>query len=240
MRRRRIGSWALGVGAVLSAAGHGALIALAAAGPPWLRAGGGTPASVVTVALIPEEAFAAAEAERLRAASAAALPPEPAAVPPASAPPVELPSAGTGVARVEPEPEPEATEPLPSLVAPSAPETPFGVGAALTGPGKPSGMGTQPAASLAPADAAAAFRKAVIGAVRGAFEEPEEIEAPPARLSLLITRDGRLLTARFVQSSGDQARDRAAVEAARAARLPVIPQAMPEQRATVEVSLPGE
>lgn len=230
MRRRRIRSWTIWIGAVLSALVHGGLIALAATGPAWLRPGDDAAASpVVSVALISAQDFAALAA---RPAPAPAPPEPPAATASAStapADPVDPASGGTGVALTEPEPE-AATEDLPSLAPAGAPEAPFGVGAVL-------GQAAAPA-PLAPADAATAFRKAVTGAVRLTFEEPDGIEAGPARLSLLITRDGRLLTARLVQSSGDAARDSAAIAAVRSAHLPVIPQAMPELRVTVEVSLP--
>jgi TonB family protein len=57
------------------------------------------------------------------------------------------------------------------------------------------------------------------------------------RLALVVNRDGRLLTARLVAPSGSATLDRAAVDAARTALLPPMPDAMPHTRATVEVEL---
>ena len=57
------------------------------------------------------------------------------------------------------------------------------------------------------------------------------------RLRLVVNREGRLLAARLVAASGSAALDRAAVDAARTALLPEMPESMPNIRTTVEVEL---
>ena len=98
--------------------------------------------------------------------------------------------------------------------------------------------GSRPTAPpVSAAEAAAAFAAAVREAVARQFVEPAAGSGGAVRLALIVNRDGRLLAARLVASSGSAGLDRAAIEAARTARLPEMPEAMPNARTTVEFDL---
>jgi protein TonB len=246
MRSVRDRSGALWAGAALSGLAHAALVGLALVAPPWLRAHRERPVPVVTVALVTPAAFEAALAALTRPdpAPAAKAPPVPTVPePPAAAPPVEAaPEAGeTGAAT------PEGA--LPTLAPAFDPESPLGLGPkpaadlpahrprARPGIGLPTG--SPAAASATRAEAVAAFEAAVRAAVLEAQAAAAPARGPggAVRLAVVVNREGRLLAARLVGSSGSAAVDRAAVEAARTALLPEVPEAMPNPRVTVPVDL---
>jgi TonB family protein len=224
----------LWAGAALSGLAHAGLIALALIAPPWLRPHRERPVPVVAVALVTPAAFDAAAAARAR--------PEPAPPPPAPAPAAPAPVTTPAPAA---ETEPEATAP-PSLAPAFDPESPLGLALrpqAADLPAhrpRPRPGPRAPAAAPAAIDAAAAaaaFEAAVRAAVVERLGRPLEGAGGTVRLALILNRDGRLLAARMVAGSGSPPLDRAAVEAARTALLPAMPEAMPNTRATVEVEL---
>jgi protein TonB len=223
-------------GAALSGLAHAGLIALAAVAPPWLRPHRERPVPAVAVALVTPAAFDAAVAALARPEPVAARPPpaaEPAPPVPAVAPPPEA----------EPEAEPEGVV-LPSLAPGFDPESPLGLADRPTATDLPAhrprprpGSRTPAAAPADAAAAAAAFEAAVRAAVLERLGRPLAGGGGTVRLALIVNRDGRLLAARMLAGSGSAPLDRAAVEAARTALLPAMPDAMPNTRATVEVEL---
>ena len=201
-------SGALWAGAALSGLAHAGLIALATLGPPWLRPHRERPVPAIDVALVTPAAFEAANAAPTPPAEAPATPKAPDR--PALAPARPVPPADPAVAVPEPFPEP-------TLAPAFDPESPPG-----------------------PADAAqatAAFRSAVRTAVEKQAGATAAGVGGTVRLVLIVNREGRLLAARLVAGSGVGSLDRGAIEAARTALLPRMPDAMPNARATVEVEL---
>jgi len=221
-------------GAGLSGLAHAGLIALALAAPPWLRAHRERPVPVVAVALVTPAAFEAALAARQPPAPAPqpapAIPSRPRRAPPAAALPEALPA---------------DPPPLPSLAPAFDPESPLGLGGAPRATDLPAHrprprQGQYPQVAAPPADTAvatAAFEAAVRAAVAERLGPGQADLAGTVRLALIVNRDGRLLAARLVAPSGSARLDRAAVDAARTALLPAMPDAIPNTRATVEVEL---
>jgi TonB family protein len=239
MPARRVRSGAIWAGAGLSGLAHAGLIALALAAPPWLRAHRERPLPVVAVALVTPAALEAALAARPPAPAPAAAP----APAPLDAPGRPPPAAS--VAEPPPGEPPEEPPALPSLAPAFDPESPLGLGdprppADLPAHRPHARSGPPPPVAPAPVDraeAAAAFEAAVRAAVAGRLGPVAPDAAGTVRLVLVVNREGRLLAARLAAPSGSEELDRAAVEAARTALLPQMPDAMPNVRATVEVDL---
>jgi TonB family protein len=240
-------------GAFLSAAAHAAVIALALWGLPWLRARSEPPIPAVAVTLIRADAFAALSARKPE--------PEPAAVPapePAPAPAPELP----GPTEPAPEPPPEAEPPPEPDLSPFDSAAPLGIrseGAPVPAPppasprvieprarptvtvrapeAAPQGQG---AARSAGADTAG-YEAAVRAAIAAAQTYPDLARvrglAGTTRLQVTVNRDGRLVNARVLRTSGFQTLDRAALDAAVQARLPAAPGDLPGMRFTFEVGV---
>jgi protein TonB len=222
-------------GAAVSGLAHAGLIALALVAPPWLRPHRERPVPVVAVALVTPEALEAATASKWRPE------PERAPVPPTPAPPpTTVPEPPPAKPPAEPPPA------LPSLAPAFDPESPLGLGLApetadlpahrpRPRPGQRAAVA--PASPVEAAAAAAAFEAAVRAAVAERLGPSGTDAGGTVRLALVVNREGRLLTARLLIPSGSAQLDRAAVEAARTALLPVMPEAMPSTRTTVEVEL---
>lgn len=89
--------------------------------------------------------------------------------------------------------------------------------------------------------AKAAFEAAVRAAVSAARTYPPEAIARgvegSAGLKVIVRRDGRLVTAILVRSSGSSTLDRAALDATRAAVLPAAPYTVAGDRFSVDVTL---
>jgi protein TonB len=224
-------------GILLSGLGHAALIWVAVHGPPWLRPHRERPPPVIAVSLLTD-------------AELAALAPRPAPTSPAPAPAPE-PSPAAPPAP-EPELEPPVAEEPASLAPAFDPAAPLGLagdGAALRPADRPRPRrGDAPAreAAVAPwSGEAAALRSRYEEAVRTAVERarsyPEVARARglegSVRLHLILTREGRLLAAQLVRSSGAQTLDRAGLAAARDARLPAAPPELPNERFSFEVEV---
>ena len=235
-RHRRSGAiWA---GAAASGLAHAGMIALALVAPPWLRPHRERPAPVVAVALVTPEAFEAALAARQRPEPA----PEPDRVPPA--PPTPAPPPATVPDAPAPAPPPATT--LPSLAPGFDAVSPLGLGTTSEAADLPAHRprprpGPRGPVALAPVEetaaATAAFEAAVRAAVADRLDPAETDLGGTVRLLLVVNREGRLLAARLVAASGSAGLDRAAVDAARTARLPPMPESMPNVRTTVEVEL---
>ncbi|HVH03476.1 MAG TPA: TonB family protein [Amaricoccus sp.] len=228
-------SGALWAGAALSGLAHAGLIALATLGPPWLRPHRERPVPAIDVALVTPAAFEAANAAPTPPAEAPATPKAPDR--PALAPARPVPPADPAVAVPEPFPEP-------TLAPAFDPESPLGLGLGLrpVGPALPAHRPrARPGQAAAPpadaAQATAAFRSAVRTAVEKQAGATAAGVGGTVRLVLIVNREGRLLAARLVAGSGVGSLDRGAIEAARTALLPRMPDAMPNARATVEVEL---
>lgn len=169
---------------------------------------------------------------------------------------VPLPSAGSESA---PDPAPDRvldTVLGPVFVDPSASATPT-LRPNLPSPGSgvstyvpplvlPRGIpGDSPALRRPPSGteeaATAAFETAVRESVTTARVYPTEamtrgVEGA-AGLKVIVRRDGRLVTAILVRSSGSSTLDRAALDAARRATLPAAPHTLPGDRFSVDVTL---
>ncbi len=255
-------------GILLSAAAHAALIALAISALPWLRVRPEPPPPAVAVTLVRPGELAALsrpatppEPPPAPAPAPPAVPPPPLS-PPAAAPPPE-PDPAEGLA---PAFDPEA--PFgPAALAPGeavaliAPERPP---ADLSEPplARPDGTASETDPALAPepppapppGPAAAAARPQT--APRASFEA--EIRAAiaraktypksardrgiegAARLEISVARDGRLLQAKLLRSSGDRFLDQAGLDAARRARLPAAPPDLPGSSFRLEVGVSFE
>lgn len=225
-------------GAALSAVGHAALIALAAWALPWLRARPGPPVPDIAVSLVsPAELD---EITRRAAARAAAPAPEPAPTP---APPEPAPPpAATGPRFVTPEPEPPqpeppAPDPRDFTLAPSFDAaSPLGLPAPVGTP-PPEAVPADPGALPAPEAAPdlgllrARHMQALAAAVLRARVYPPAARGRgvmgTAQVYLEVGRDGGLLQAGLMSSSGAASLDRAALEAARRARFPAAPDDLP-------------
>ena len=234
MPARRGRSGGLWAGAALSGLAHAGLVGLALVAPPWLRPHRERPAPVVAVALVTPAAFDAAIAALTRPP-----PPAPPPVPPA---PVLRAAPSTVAPPPAPEEAPESAA-LPTLAPAFDPEAPLGLDprpAAGDLPAHRPRPRAGPAAAPSPADpdlAAAAFEAAVRAAVAERAGAPAGEVGGTVRLALIVNREGRLLAARLLAGSGSAGLDRAAIEAARTALLPEMPEAMPHSRTTVEVEL---
>ena len=119
----------------------------------------------------------------------------------------------------------------------AAPTPPAEAPATPKAPDRPALAPARPAPPADPAQATAAFRSAVRTAVEKQAGATAAGVGGTVRLVLIVNREGRLLAARLVAGSGVGSLDRAAIEAARTALLPRMPDAMPNARATVEVEL---
>jgi protein TonB len=223
-------------GILLSGLGHAALITAAVHGPPWLGRHRERPAPVIAVSLVTEAELAAL-----------ARP-----APPAPAPEAPVREAAPPPQAAVPAPEPEApAEPPEATLAPAFdPEAPLG----LEGPA-PAARGAErpraraaavPRAAPAPWSGEAAelrrryedeLRAAVVRARSYPRLARERGLEGSVRLHLIVTRDGRLLAAQLVRSSGAQTLDRAGLAAARDAELPAAPPELPNERFSLEVEL---
>ena len=227
-------------GMALSAVGHAAIVALAVWALPWLRVRPEPTVSVVAVSFVSESAFAAL----VRRAAEANTP---APAPTVAAPEVER----TPLApRFLPPPEPET----PEVAVPAPGEIGLAPAFDAASPlGIPGVEGTVPETEEPPAppDASvpaegeimageaiadvAVLRErhmmALATAVRRAKVYPPASRGRGlggvARLYLVIGRDGSLIELQLVASSGSVSLDRAAVDAARRARLPGAPDDLP-------------
>jgi protein TonB len=230
-------SGAIWAGAAASGLAHAGLIALALVAPPWLRPHRERPVPVVAVALVTPEAFEAATADRrqpepapqpARASPAAPLPaPPPAAAPDAAAAPPPAPTLPSLAPRFD------AGSPL--GLGPTPPPADLPAHRPRARPGQPGAVTAAPPADGAAA--AAAFQAAVHAAVAERLGPADHEAGGTVRLALIVNREGRLLAARLIAASGSARLDRAAVEAARTALLPPMPDTMPNVRTTVEVEL---
>ncbi len=217
-------------GTAVSALGHAAVLTLAIWALPWLRVRPEAPAPALSVSLV-SEADLAALAQRAAAAKVPTPEPAPAPVPvrPAAAPRFVA---------------PEQTEPAAPTPAPED----FGLAPAFD-PASPLGFPTtaEPAPDLL-ADAPDPFAEEPVPPPDAAVLRDRHLQAlaaavlrarvyPPAarggglmgtaRLYLEVARDGSLVEVRLMASSGSASLDRAAVEAARRARLAAAPDDLP-------------
>ena len=243
-------------GVALSAAGHAAVVALAVWGLPWLRVRPEPPVSAVMVSLVGEAQFATLSRgdPRPPAPEAPPAPVEPRVTVPEPAPVPET------DAELMPEPDLAPFDPasplgLPTLRAdaplPTAPER-----IEMPPPRPAASRPARPPASTAarPGDAGAAPRTAGEAAARMASFEAAVREAIAAaqvypavardrgisgttRLHVSVGRDGRLLNARILRSSGAQVLDRAGLDAAQRARLPAAPPELGGARFSFEVGV---
>lgn len=233
MPARRRQSSRMWEGPVLSALAHAGLVALALVALPWLRAPRERAAPILSVSLVAPATLDAAIAALSR-------PPPAQEGPPRVQPPSPTPAADTPV--TDPPDEPTDAV-LPTLAPAFDPDSPLGLGPVLATPDLPAHRpharpGT--AESPPPADpavAAADFAAAVRGAVLGQVGNRAPGPTGTVRLALIINREGRLLAARLMKPSGVPSLDRAAADAARTARLPAMPEAMPQARITVEIDV---
>jgi TonB family protein len=247
---------------LISALGHGAVIWLALQAPPWLRARPRDPVPSVAVEIVTAAELAALEAALARGAAPAAPPPtpppaeatpaapaeqEPTPVePPPAAPTPSLapafdPAAPLGLdadaptrLAVEPPPRPRrfpsadrtATLPAPSGDAGRAVET------------RP---GNEARAAAPSAAAAPDYGMAVRAAIAKARVYPRVARdrglVGESRLLVIVDRNGRLVNARLLRSSGSRTLDEAALTAARNARLPAAPAELPGRRFSFEVAI---
>ena len=208
-------------GIPVSALAHAAVIA-AVAGLPWLWAPPRPPVPAVVVSLVTP-----ADLEALARRVPAPPPPE-AAAPPAAAPkptpkPAPLPR------WLEPEPE-TLPEEVPDLAPQFDAASPLGFERALPPPESLS----SPDEEALETDAATGqdawldfYRTGVDAAVRRAQIYPRAAldrgVTGTVRLRVRVDRSGRLLAAEVVQPSGSVLLDRAGIEAASRARLPMAP-----------------
>jgi protein TonB len=220
-------------GAALSALGHAALIALAAWALPWLRARPEPPPPVVTVSLVTDADLAALA----RAAKPPSPPPPPA---PAPAPTARPTLVGP---RFLPPDEPDPTPPPPApedfgLAPTFDAAAPLGLPAPETAPPPPAEPEeAEPEAEPepeAPADLVLLrerHMRALSAAALRARVYPPAAKGRglmgTARVYLEVARDGSLLEAGLMTSSGSASLDRAALEAARRARFPAAPEDLP-------------
>lgn len=222
---RHIGGPAI-AGAAASAVGHAILIALAVWALPWLRVRPKPPPPVIAVALV-------SEADLADLARNAAPTPAPPVAAPVPAPP---PSAGP---RFLP---PEESEPEPPPAAPESIDLAPAFDA--TSPlGFPEFGATVPEAEAEPPPVAeeeippdpGELRERHLRALARAIERARVY--PPAAvgrglmgtagLYIEVGRDGGLIEARLVASTGSASLDRAALDAVRRAKLPAAPDDLP-------------
>jgi protein TonB len=220
-------------GAAVSALGHAALIALAVSALPWLRVRPEPPLPVVRVSLLSEADLAAL------AAAARPRPQPPAAPAPAASAPTAAPTVAGPRFLPPPEPEPEPPAPAPEHLdlAPSFDAaSPLGFGdPAGAAPPEPEPEAAGPEAEdAAPAELALMrerHMRALSAAVLSARIYPPAAKGRglmgTARVYLEVGRDGSLLEAGLMSTSGSASLDRAALEAARRARFPPAPEALP-------------
>jgi TonB family protein len=254
-------------GILISALAHGAVVWLALQAPPWLRARPREPVPSVAVEIVTAAELAALEAALARGAAPAAPPPapsptteptpaapaerEPAPVePPAPAPapslapslapafdaaaPLGLDTDAPSRLAVEPPPRPRrpppaerpATLPAPAGLAGRAAETRAGSAA----------LGAAPSAAAAP-DYGMAVRAAIAKARVYPRVARDRGLVGESRLLVIVDRDGRLVNARLLRSSGSRTLDEAALGAARNARLPTAPAELPGRRFSFEVAI---
>ncbi|HET9067711.1 MAG TPA: TonB family protein [Amaricoccus sp.] len=226
-------------GATVSALGHAALIALALWALPWMRVRPAPPLPAVSVSLL-SEADLAGLARRAAAARPAPAPspsPEVAARPQISGPRFLPPP------EPEPQPEPPPLDPEDFGLAPSFDAaSPLGLPEPAATPppavAAPEAAATEPEADeeadAAPAELAALrerHMRALSAAVLRARVYPPAARGRglmgTARVYLEIGRDGSLIEAGLMTTSGSASLDRAALEAARRARFPAAPEALP-------------
>jgi protein TonB len=237
-------------GIFLSAIGHGALIGLAAIAPPFLRPHRERPVPVVVVSLL-SEADLAALAPKPEAAPVETPPPAPApADPPRAAPPEASP---TEEQTTEPTLAPafDPTAPLgfseESPPPPALPPARQGSGVASPEAGESGGFvilapdEAPPDARPDPAVLRAAYEEEVRKAVARARVYPQVARdrglEGSVRFHLVVTREGRLLTAQVIRSSGAMTLDRAGLETLQRAKLPPAPAEIPNQRISLEVEV---
>lgn len=249
------------VGLLLSALGHAGLIALVVWALPWMRVRPGEPIPVMEVSLLGEEEFAAL----VRPPPPAPAPPSPTPSPsPAPAPAASPRPAGGPQARPAPAageaPAPEAADLAPGFDAAS----PLGLG----GPGGEARGAPEegsPSRTLrnredlraaregdgegveAGAETLEAYRAAVADGIAAARVYPEIARrrglVGTVPLRVVVARDGRLVNARLLGSSGSETLDRAALAAARDAVLPPFTGEFPGGSMAVDVKIafaPGD
>jgi protein TonB len=274
-------------GALISLAGHAAVIAVALWALPWLAPRPSEPVPAVQVRLVSPDELAAAEAAATRGAM---VPADPRPVPVPAAPDVQRPEPEPLVAPEAPSPEPPEPEMEIAVLAPSfdpvaplgppqpeplavpleAPPEPLPERLALVRPGAEAAPGLSPplrvaerprprpppaparvpaasppvagaagaaagaSAGSAPGPGAAALREGYWAAVRAAIARAQVYPRAArergvegaAVLRLVVGRDGHLRLLRLTRSSGSAVLDRASVDAARTAGLPVPPPAL--------------
>lgn len=240
-------------GAALSALGHAGLIALAVWAMPWMRAREAPPAPVIAARLVDPADLA--DAAR-RAAAAEPLPPvepPPAEAPAPVVPPVVQGPRFVGPEPPEPEPEPVEPSPDEFTLAPSFDAaSPLGIapGEAPVAPDPEAVPDPEaaPEAEAVPDAGTEAEVEAEVPAPDPAVLRAAHMEAlskavvrartyPPAakgrglmgtaRLYLEVGRDGRLMQAGLMSSSGSVSLDLAALDAAKRARFPAAPDDLP-------------
>jgi protein TonB len=100
-----------------------------------------------------------------------------------------------------------------------------------------SGGGAGAAGAALRADYGEAVRQAIAAAQVYPRAARERNVAGRARLFVVVARDGKLVNARLMRSSGFGALDAASLSAARNARLPAAPAQLPDQRFSFEMEL---
>ena len=222
-------------GAAVSAMGHAGLIALAVWAMPWMRARQAPPAPVIAASLVDPAELEAARRARVPP------PPPPSVAPTGEAPVVEGPRF-VGPEPPAPEPEPEAVPPSPDAftLSPSFDAAaPLGMAPAV--PEVAPTVEAAPAAEEAEEEAdeeapdpgilRAAHMEALSRAVVRARTYPPAAKGRglmgTARLYLEVGRDGRLMQAGLMSSSGSVSLDLAALDAAGKARFPAAPDDLP-------------
>jgi TonB family protein len=155
---------------------------------------------------------------------------------------------GQAVATLAPDnPTARTREPQPSSLAPAAAVRPRARPADMPAPARERGAGGADRAAAAgrPGPSADDLRAGLAAGVHAALAEAQRYPrrardrgiTGAATLALTITRDGRLVAARLVASSGAEALDAASLAAARNARYPPAPPELPGARFSFTVRL---
>jgi len=225
-------------GAAVSALGHAALIALALWALPWFRVRPGPPPPTIAVSLLSEADLADLARRAATTPTPSALPSTPAPTPAPARPvlgprflPLDEPEPP-----VVPPPSPEDFDLAPSFDAASPLGFPEGEGTAPPPAAEPEAPAPDPLAETeAPPPDLGLLRErhlqALSAAVLRARVYPPAAQGRglmgTARVYLEIARDGSLLQAGLMTSSGSVSLDRAALDAAGRARFPAAPDDLP-------------